>query len=117
MKKFITRTVLIFVVSFTGLNAHGNHTHKETVPQKAEFSKTSVKEIAKKEVKRLSIAKKIDSSWLFVPISKMQKTLFGKKQEWVVSFNNPKINDASKQNLYIFIDLYGKLSGANYTGK
>ena len=122
MKKLIKATVVTLTLSFTtlfagGNHSHGSHGHSHSAPIKEEVSKTSIKEMAKQEVKRLTLEKKIDNSWLFIPISKMKKTQYNYNNEWVVSFENLAIKDKTKQTLYIFISVYGDLTGANYTGK
>ncbi|WP_455757362.1 DUF6488 family protein [Sulfurimonas sp.] len=78
------------------------------------LSKTSITKIAKAEVKRLVMEKKIPRSWKSIPILKIDKLNI---DDWVVTFNNSKIKNLSKQNLYIFVGIYGKVKGANYTGR
>jgi len=124
MKILIKATAIALALSFTTLYAggshshsHGAHGHSHDAPTQKEISKTSIKKIVKQEVARLTLAKKIDHSWLFIPISKMKKTQYNYNNEWVVSFENSKIQDKSKQTLYIFVSVYGNITGANYTGK
>ena len=122
MKKLIQATVVTLALSFTALYAggshnHGSHGHSHDAPAQMEVNEQSIKEIAKQEVKRLTLAKKIDKSWLFRPISKMKKTQYNYNNEWVVSFENLAIKDKTKQTIYVFVTVYGKLTGANYTGK
>ena len=117
MKKLITTVALTTILGLSSLYSHGGANHNHDVPVKREINKTSVKQLAKQEVKRLALAKKIDKSWLMIEISKMKKTKFNYSNEWVVSFKNSAIKDASKQTLYVFVSVYGELKGANYTGK
>ena len=42
--------------------------------------------------------------------------MFNKSTEWVISFGNDYLKDVEKQILYIFINMDGKVTGANYTG-
>ena len=49
--------------------------------------------------------------------AKAEKKTFAKGPEWVVSFNNDKIKNKTKQTLYIFYSLNGHYIAANYTGK
>ena len=72
---------------------------------------------AVKKVKQLANSKKIDASWTAVKSSGAEKKTFGKGLEWVVSFENGKVKDATKKNLYIFFSLDGHYIAANYTGK
>jgi len=116
MNRLIFSILIASLLSLSTAYAHGGrHTHSE--PVKAETSKGSIKKIAKQEVKRLTLEKKIDSSWMFIPIAKMKRTQYNYNNEWMISFKNSEIKDKSKETLYIFIDVYGKLTGANYTGK
>ncbi len=126
MKIFIKVMFLAMILSFTVLFAENNHNkehnHNEhescnhDTLQKG-ISNNSVKEIAIAEVKRLALNKKIPKSWKYMPVAKMGKTHYGDTNDWVVVFNNPKIKKTKKQNLYIFINIHGKIRGANYTGK
>ncbi|MDH5600632.1 MAG: DUF6488 family protein [Gammaproteobacteria bacterium] len=59
----------------------------------------------------------IDNSWQGIKPAKAEKKTFSKGPEWVVSFNNTKLRDKSKQTLYIFYSLDGHYIAANYTGK
>ena len=119
MKNFIKTILIILMVGVPSLYGHGSakHEHRTQLAVDKEVSKKSIKDIAKQEIKRLTLAKKIDDSWLFTPISKMKKIQFNNAPEWVVSFNNPKIKDIAKQTVYVFISVNGKVLAANYTGK
>ena len=59
----------------------------------------------------------IDKSWQGTKPVKAEKKTFSKGPEWVVSFNNLKLKDKSKQTLYIFYSLDGHYIAANYSGK
>ena len=120
MKILIKATVIALALSFTTLYAgsshtHGGDTHSHDAPQK-EVSKASIEKIVKQEIKRLALAKKIDNSWSFVPISKMKKKKYNNSDEWAVVLDNSKIQDKTKQRLYIFVSVYGNITGVNYTG-
>lgn len=119
MRNFMIAMVMVLSVSLTLLYGHGsaNHEHKVELPILEEVGKKSIKNMAKQEIKRLTLAKKIDDSWLFIPISKMKKIQFNNAPEWVVSFNNLRIEDKTKQTIYVFISVDGKVLAANYTGK
>ena len=45
------------------------------------------------------------------------KKKFHHSMEWVVSFKNEKITDKTKQTLYIFVNMHGEITGANYSGQ
>ncbi|CAA6808657.1 MAG: Unknown protein [uncultured Sulfurovum sp.] len=138
MKKFMKITVAtLCVMGLTPLNAeeHHDHDHKEHVhsddkghthgPRKEGDSvylramKENIANIevnAKKEVEKLVLKKKIPASWSSVEVAKTEKTT-NNTDDWAVSFKNGKIKDSSKQTLYVFVSAYGKVVGANYTGK
>jgi len=91
--------------------AHGSeHSHDPVNQAQAE-------QMAIKTVAKLAGKGKIDSSWKSVNVVKTEQKKFGDHMEWVVSFKNDNINDASKQTLYIFLGITGNYIGANYTGK
>jgi len=128
MKRFIQVTVVTLALSFTALYAgsghshshdsHGhNHSHHEHSALDKTLSNTEIKKIAKQKVETLVLKKKIPKSWNSAEISKLGKDQSGRSNDWVVVFENTKIKNKTKQNLYIFLNLYGDVAGANYTGK
>jgi len=122
MKNLIKALLIALTLSFSalyagGAHSHGDHAHCEHDTLHEEISNTLAKEIATVEVKRLVKEKKVPKSWKSTSVSKIGKTHYGDTNDWVVVFNNPKIKKKSKQNLYIFVNIHGKITGANYTGK
>lgn len=118
MKNLIKTAVITvtLVCGFNPLYAGGDHSDGHSHTQK-EVSEESVKKIASKKLISLVDAKKIDKIWLNTPIMNMEKKKFNKNLEWVVSFENRQIADSKKQILYVFVSLYGKVTGANFSGK
>lgn len=113
--KDILIAVAVILGTHTIIYAHGSskdHTH-----HKSELHKASIKNIARLQVKRFVLAKKLERSWNSVTVDKMEKKLFNGKEEWVITFNNTKEADPAKQMLYIFVDIYGEYTGANFTGE
>ena len=116
MTKSIKLSLVLLALTFTTLSAkngydyyyygNGGSTYNK-------LNKTSITKIAKAEVKRLSMKKKIPKNWKYIPVSKINKS---HTDDWKVTFNNSKIKNKSKQNLYVFVDIYGKIKGTNYTG-
>ena len=116
MTKLMKISLLLLALTLTTLHAkngydyyyygNGGATYKK-------LNKTAITKIAKAEIKRLTMKKKIPKSWKFLPISKIHKS---NNDDWVVTFTNLKIKKKSKQNLYIFVDVYGKIKGVNYSG-
>jgi len=113
MKIIFKATVITLLLTLVTLYASSEHKH-ETLQKW--ISNTAVKEIAIQEVKRLALAKKIPNSWKSMPVSKIGKVHYGDTNDWVVGFDNQKIKDSTKQTLYIFVSIHGKIMGANYTG-
>lgn len=119
MKRLIKATVVTLALSFTTLYAAGGHSHDDGHGHShspKEVSKADVQKTAKVQLKRLIRHNKINKSWSNTAVEDMQKKKFKHGEEWVVTFNNKKSEDKSKQTLYIFITKYGEVTGANYTG-
>jgi len=128
IKTLIKSTVVTLALGFTVLYAsngghshshegHGHsHSHEHSALEK-KLNSTDIQKIAKQEVKRLVLEKKIPKSWKSMPISKLGKSQDGYSNDWVIVFENEKIKKKKRQTLYIFVDLYGDVTGANYTGK
>ena len=113
MKTLIKAMLIVLALSFTTLWGHGGG----HMPTQKEVSKSNIQKTAKQELLGLLKYKKIDKSWSNKPISNMKRTQYNYNNEWVVSFENLEIKDKTKQTLYIFVDVYGDIKGANYTGK
>ena len=107
-KLFKALTILAF--TFTILNAQGHHKHEHSV------SKSDIQQQAKKQLSLLIENEKIEKSFADAFLADTSEKQFGKFTEWVVKFENKKIKDETKRNLYIFLNLKGKVLGANYTG-
>ena len=110
MKKLITvllcSTLLSVFPAFAGTGHSHDPISKEMATQKAE-----------KRLQSLVTKGKIDKSWQDTKAADVQKKNYGGTNEWVVTFNNPSINDKTKQKLYMFFKLDGHYLATNYTGK
>jgi len=116
MAKPIKTLLILLILTFNTLHAKNGYDYYFYGNGGANYSKlnkTSIIKIAKAEVKRLTMKKKLSKSWRFTPISKINKS---NSNDWIVVFNNLKIKTKSKQNLYVFIGIYGKIKGTNYIG-
>ncbi len=116
MTKLIQVLLISLTLTFTTLyakNGYDYYYYGNGGSTYTKLNKTSITKIAKAEIKRLTMKKKIPKSWKSVPVSKINKS---NSDDWMVVFNNLKIKDKSKQNLYIFVGIYGKVKGVNYTG-
>jgi len=98
--------------AFAGAGHEHGHGHSHE-PATAEVVKTK----AMKKVKFLAETKKIDPSWVAITAHGAEKKQFSKGVEWVVSFKNETLSDASKRTLYLFYSLNGHYIAANYSGK
>ena len=119
MKKLI-RTSLITAVlacSFNPLYASGSHDHGGHSHAQKEVTKEYAKNVATKEIKSLSQRGKLDKSWINTPMLNMKQKKYNNEMEWVVSYKNDNIKDPNKQNLYVFINLYGEITGVNHSGQ
>jgi len=120
MKTLIKTAIVAVALTCGTLYAGGDHSHDGEHGHshtQVEVSKADIKNGAIQELESLVQKGKIDKSWSNTPVSDMKKKQFHHNTEWVVSFKNKDIKDKTKQTLYIFFSLYGKTTGANYTGK
>ena len=119
MKKLTTIYILLAALTFiVPAHADSGHSHDKDGghshgPINSDGAKTKAKGML------LGLVKKgvINKSWQGINPVKAEKKTFSKEPEWVVSFKNNKIQDQSKQTLYIFYTLDGQYIAANYTGK
>ena len=117
MTKLIKAPLIVLALTFATLYAENGsdyYRYGNSGSTYEKLNKTSIIKIAKTEIKRLIMTKKISKSWKSVPVSKINKF---NMDDWVVTFNNLKIKKKSKQNLYIFVGIYGKIKGVNYSGR
>lgn len=114
--KYLVIAVSIFTLFLaTPVFAGSGHYHG---PAKAQ-EKVSSDEVTKRAssvVKSLAKQGKIDTSWAGLKEKNVEQKKFNEQLEWVVSYNNKEIQDASKQTLYLFFTLYGEYLAANYSG-
>lgn len=115
MKRLIGITITAMFLASAVVYAHG-HSHGDGHNHVKEYSKVNIKNIANKRVQDLVKEEIIDKSWSNTSHDKMEKKEFNHHLEWVVSYKNLKITDESKQTLYVFVTLTGKVVGSNYTG-
>jgi len=116
MTKLMKALLILLTLTFTTLHAKNGYDYYyygNGGSNYKKLNKTSITKIAKAEVKRLTMKKKIPKSWKSVPISKINKS---NSDDWMVTFKNSKIKKLSKQNLYVFVGIYGQVKGVNYTG-
>ena len=123
--KHITKEILLTATLILGANpvfAGPGHDHSHADGHSHSHSRTevdvlNVKNTAQFQLKRYVLDKKLERSWYDLPVDTIEKKEFNAKTEWVITFHNPKEQDTKKQKLHIFIDLYGEITGANFTGE
>ena len=122
------KTTIVGLLLASGtLYGHGSHKHAAhgDAPMPDELSTEHIQKVSTEEIQRVAhkqlmslIEKeKIEKSWSDIPVLNMEKKQFHRTTEWVVSYKNKEIKDEMKQTLYIFVSLFGKVTGANHTGK
>jgi len=124
MKKIVRTSFIIAVLTFSfnplyaGANHnHDGHNHDGHSHTQEKVTKVVAKKEALEKIKKLVKSKKIEDTWLKASNIDAKKKKFGKNLEWVFSFKNDKVKNTKKQVIYVFVNLYGEVTGANYTGK
>ncbi len=113
MYKFVSTIFMALVLISTPVFAGAGHDHGHSHgPIKAEAAIAK----AKSKITALVKDKKLDASWSKLEAATIDKKNFSKGPEWVITFKNEKVEDASKQTLYFFYSLDGHYIAANYTG-
>ena len=126
-KTLMNITIVVLALASGTLYAHGSHEHSGhgyshtqeelSTEHIQRVSMEEIQRVANKQLMNLIEKEKIEKSWLDTPILNMKKKQFHRNTEWVVSYKNKEIKDQMKQTLYIFVSLYGKVTGANHTGR
>ena len=112
--KILLITLLSLFISAPVLAGPGNdhgHSHSH-----GPVSSDEVIKRATKKVIQMAKAGKIDALRATTKASMAEQKTYAKGPEWVIRFNNDKVNDTTKQTLYMFFSLDGHYIAANYTG-
>lgn len=112
MRKIFICLVTLFAFTGTAVYAGSGHSHAPSTP----VTKTQALEKATSLVKSFVKKEKLDSSWAEVAPTACIKKQMKSGQEWVITFDNPKVEDKEKQTLYVFLTLAGEYIAANYSG-
>ena len=113
MRKIIICLLLLLAFTVTVAYAGSGHSHGPTTP----VSKEQALEKATSMVKTFVEKEKLDASWAEVAPTSGAKKQMKSGKEWVVTFNNPTVEDKTKQTLYVFLNVGGEYLAANYSGK
>ena len=114
MRKFIICLLTALALSVTSAYAGpgSGHSHGPVTPV---TEKQAIKNAV--DVVAAIVQKgKLDASWAEVKPTEAKKEKLKYGQEWIVTFNNPKIADQEKKTLYVFLSLDGQYLGANFSG-
>jgi len=106
-------TLLAFTATTAFAGSGSGHSHGPVTP----ISEDQALEKATSHVQNFVKKGKLDSSWSEVRPTAGVKKQAKLGQEWVVTFDNPKVEDKEKQTLYVFLNLGGEYIAANYSGK
>ena|SRR5688572_17424617 len=80
------------------------------------IDEAEAKEKAVATVAELVAQGKVEAVWK-TKQPKVEKKRFGKKKEWVATFENAESKDLTKKRLYVYLDMEGEFVAANHTGK
>lgn len=118
MKKILKSTLFtsLLILGSTSLYASESHSHGGVTHTHEKINEEKAINIATSMKNGLANKGTINESWESINYSKVEEKMFGKDEEYVVSFNNPELKK-EQQTLYIFVDLYGDVKAANYSGK
>ena len=122
MKNIITTFFLSSLLLSTAAIAGPGHEHKhdkggdhshahKTINGEEAATRAAMK------VEQLAKKGKIDNSWAGLEAVTTEQKTYKNGPEWVITFQNGKVSDATKQVLYLFFSLDGHYIAANYTGK
>ncbi len=106
---------MLIAITLSAKNGY-NYYYYANGDQYKKLNKTAIIRIAKEELKRLTLTKKISKSWRQASLLSAEKINHQSSNDWDVSFYNEKIKKKKRATIYIFIDSYGELKGENYTG-
>jgi hypothetical protein len=118
MNIFISTLLFLSLLIFGApVMAGGGHEHdSDGGHSRGPVSSDSAVNKALKKMKQMAGEGKIDASWSGIKAASVEQKTYPKGPEWVITFKNDKINDATKQILYLFFSLDGHYIAANYTG-
>ena len=94
MRTIIFCLLATLFVSVSSVYAGAGHSHGPTTP----INENEAIETATKIVSTIVQKGKINTSWANVKSAQVEKKKFQNGYEWVVTFNNPKETDQSRQH-------------------
>ena len=122
MKQIITNAAFAaaLTLSVSPLYAGGNHDHGHDhghSHSKTVVNEAKAKEVAMRQIKNFVQSGKLDKSWAGVAVHSVNKQTYNSMPEWIFTFKNDKEPNQERHSFYIFVNQYGEMAGANFTGK
>jgi len=90
---------------------------KRKTVRKKPLAEEELVRIAKHKLQTLVEEKKISKTWRQAYEPVITRTKYKFVNDYMIVFHNPKIKKKKYRNLYIFVNAYGDVKGANYSGK
>ncbi len=110
--------ITFFISSHSYAHNHGHdHSHDDGHSHGHVVNQETVKKTADKVIASLVKRERVDKNWSSITASSLEKKIISDVSVWVVTFNNQKIVEEDKQNLYVFISLEGEFLAVNHTGE
>ncbi|EKD89014.1 MAG: hypothetical protein ACD_34C00235G0002 [uncultured bacterium] len=114
----ISTALLVSSLLFTSpVMAGAGHDHGNGGHSHGPVSSEAVTQKATVKVKSLVESGKLEKSWADSKALGANQKTFSNEVEWVVTFKNDKVSDATKQTLYLFFTLDGSYIATNFTGQ
>lgn len=115
MKQLITTLLLLLTLNATTMYAANGQNYYRYGDIDTKLNKRAILEIAKQELRRLVLKKKIPKSWKSVTESKIEKNKNSSSNSWKASFYNAKIKNKKKQTIQILVSKNGDVIGTAYS--
>lgn len=111
VKAVIKCYLLLCIILSSGFSiahpGHGEKISEEELVLRAKFN-----------IKRLVEKNKLEGSWeQHAQFQSVAKRYVGEEVEFALEFSNPKLHDAKKRVLYVYLTASGDYIAANFSGK
>jgi len=97
-------------LAYRGLYGHEHSLDKPIIADEA-------LEIAARILVKLAEKGIVPMSWSHIKPVRAEQKYFNEKSEWMITFRNPNVRIASRQQIYVFVSPVGDYIAANYTGR
>ncbi|MBI5450563.1 MAG: hypothetical protein HY940_04315 [Gammaproteobacteria bacterium] len=117
MRNISTALLASYLLFVSPVMAGAGHDHGSGGHSHGPISSEMVIKKAAERVKSMVESGKLDKSWADRKALGVIQETFSSEIEWVVTFKNDQVSDATKQTLYMFFTLDGSYIATNFTGK